>query len=59
MRFTMKSDHINHRKLYEVVTEDMVIEQAELEHLQTCDECLERIRVLVSQKLSKSPDPDQ
>ena len=52
----MKSDHIDNRKLCEVVTMDTVLEQAELEHLKTCDECMEMIRVLVRQTISQPPN---
>jgi hypothetical protein len=50
----MKSEHIDNRKLCEVVTMDAVLEQAELEHLKTCDECMEMIRVLVRQSIAKT-----
>ncbi len=48
----MNSEHIDNRKLREVVTMDAVLEEAELEHLKTCDECMEMIRVLVRQNIS-------
>jgi hypothetical protein len=51
----MKSDHIDNRRLYEVVNETTILEEAELEHLSICEECLELIRVLIRQK-SKSAD---
>jgi hypothetical protein len=51
----MKTDHIDNRRLYEVVNEAAFLEEVELEHLSTCEECLELIRVLVRQK-SKSAD---
>jgi hypothetical protein len=50
----MKSDHIDNRKLYEVVNESAILEQVEVEHLSSCEECLEMIRLLIRQKLSKS-----
>ena len=53
----MKSDHIDNRKLYEIVTMDAVLEQAAVEHLKTCDECLEIIRVLVRQTISNPLNP--
>ena len=53
----MMSDHIDNRKLYEVVTKDAVLERAEVEHLEICDECLEMIRVFVRQKQSKDATP--
>ena len=53
----MMSDHIDNRKLYEVVTKDTVLDRAEVEHLEICDECLEMIRVFVRQKQSKNATP--
>lgn len=53
----MKSDHIDNRKLNEIVTTDAVLTPAEVEHLQTCEECMELIRVLVRQHLSKNATP--
>ena len=50
----MKSDHIETRRLYEAVTEKAVLEQFEVEHLQTCEECLELVRVFVRQHIQKS-----
>ena len=47
----MKSDHIDNRRLYEVINESAVLEQAEIEHLSTCEECLEMVRILVRQTL--------
>ena len=48
----MESNHIDNRKLAEVVKEKATLDQAEIEHLSTCDECLEMIRVLVRQNVS-------
>ena len=50
----MQSNHIDNLRLYSVVNESAVLDEAELEHLSTCEECLELIRVLVRQSLSKS-----
>ena len=55
----MKSDHILTRRLYEAVTEKAILEQAEIEHLQTCDECLELVRLLVRQHLQKAKGINQ
>ena len=55
----MKSDHILTRRLYEAVTEQAILEQAEIEHLQTCDECLELVRLFVRQYLQKSKGSSQ
>ena len=49
----MKSDHIDSRKLYEVATSDAILDEAEVQHLKTCEECMEMIRVFVRQSLSK------
>ena len=49
----MKSDHIDNRKLSDVINEQTTLDQAELEHLRDCDECLEMVRLLVRQNLSK------
>ncbi|HYR43973.1 MAG TPA: hypothetical protein VER98_13170 [Terriglobia bacterium] len=49
----MESEHINNRRISEVVAEDAVLAQSEIKHLQQCEECLELVRILVRQKLSK------
>lgn len=49
----MDRDHIESIRLYEVVTNGAVFDRCEMEHLCGCDGCLEMIRVLVSQRLSK------
>ena len=53
----MKSDHIDNRKLYEVVTKGEILEEDEIEHLSNCEECLEMIRLLIRQNLSKNANP--
>jgi len=55
----MKSDHIPTRRLYTAVTEKAVLEQAEIEHLQICDECLELVRLFVRQNLQKAKGINQ
>jgi hypothetical protein len=50
----MKSDHISNRRLYEAVVEKATLEQPEIEHLRTCDECLELVRLFVRQHIQKS-----
>jgi hypothetical protein len=55
----MKSEHILTRRLYEAVTEKAILEQAEMEHLQTCDECLELVRLFVRQNLQKAKGINQ
>lgn len=49
----MTSEHIDNRKLYEVVAANAILDDAEVEHLKTCEECMELIRVFVRQNLSK------
>jgi hypothetical protein len=53
----MKSGHIDNSKLYEVVNETTILEQDEIEHLSTCEECLEMVRILIRQNLSRSANP--
>ena len=48
----MESEHIDNRKLYEVVAHQALLSKAEIEHLKSCEECLEMIRVLVRQQVS-------
>ena len=55
----MKSDHILTRRLYAAVTEKAMLEQAEIEHLQICDECLELVRLFVRQNLQKAKGINQ
>jgi len=50
----MKSEHILTRRLYEAVTQQAILEQSEIEHLQICDECLELVRLFVRQNLQKA-----
>lgn len=52
----MKSQHIDNRRLSAAVNEAVILEQDEVMHLSNCEECLELIRVLVRQSLSKSGD---
>ena len=52
----MQTQHIDNRRLYAAVNEGVILEQDEVEHLSKCDECLELVRVLVRQSLSKSAD---
>ena len=53
----MKSNHIDNQRLFKAVTQDALLEEAEVEHLSVCDECLEMVRVFVRQNLSKSASP--
>ena len=50
----MMSEHIDNRKLYKVVTEDAVLEEAEMQHLKTCEECMELVRVFVRHQISQN-----
>jgi hypothetical protein len=45
----MKSQHVDNRKLYEVVREKAVLDEIEMEHIGGCEECLQFIRILVAQ----------
>jgi hypothetical protein len=49
----MKSDHIDTDKLHEIVEERNILDAAEIQHLGECEECMEMIRFIVRQKLSK------
>ena len=51
----MESSHIDNHKLYEAVNESAILEPPEVEHLSTCEECMETIRVLVCHTFSKAP----
>lgn len=55
----MKSDHIDARKLYNVVAGTAVLEEFEIEHLKACDECLQLIRLLVRQHMQASKDTSE
>lgn len=46
-------EHIENQKLLAVVTKNLVLEENEVEHLKTCEECMEVIRVIVRQNISK------
>jgi hypothetical protein len=50
----MESRHIDNYKLYAVVAEETVLDPSEVEHLKTCEECMELVRVFVRQRLTKS-----
>ena len=52
----MQSNHIDNKRLYSVVNEGAILDAAEVNHLSQCEECLEMIRVLVRQNLSRSAD---
>jgi hypothetical protein len=58
-RVMVQSEHILTRRLYEAVTQHSILEQPEIEHLQTCDECLELVRVLVRHHIQKSKGTGQ
>jgi hypothetical protein len=49
----MKSEHIDNRKLADVVAEQAVLNKWEIEHMQACEVCLQSIRVSVEEQLSK------
>jgi hypothetical protein len=47
----MESAHIDKLKLQGVVAHTAVLTQSELEHLKTCDECLEVLRLIVRKQV--------
>jgi hypothetical protein len=49
----MKSQHVDNRKLFEVVRENAELTETEIEHIGSCEECLELIRKLVSHVVGK------
>jgi hypothetical protein len=49
---SMDSEHIDSRKLYDVVLEKTLLHKAEIDHLSTCEECMEIVRLLVRQQVS-------
>ena len=51
--YDMESEHIDHTKLGQVVDEEAVLSRIEIDHLRSCEECLERIRGLVRNRLSQ------
>jgi len=46
----MESEHIENDRLYQVVAEEVVLRPSEIEHLKTCEDCLEAIRILVGHR---------
>lgn len=50
----MEPNHVEVRKLYETVAGNAVLEESEIQHLGTCEECLQVIRILVEQLLPRS-----
>ena len=50
----MESSHVEARRLYEAVAGNAVFEQLEIQHLGTCEECMQMIRILVEQLLPAS-----
>lgn len=59
MVWDMKSDHIDTRRLYEVAAQKAILEQSEIEHLQSCEECLELVRIFVRQQIQLSKGTGQ
>jgi hypothetical protein len=53
----MESEHIDNRRLYDLIKEQAILNQSEVEHLKTCEECLELIRVLIRQQMAKGATP--
>ena len=50
------SAHIDDRKLFQAAVEEAVLDQVEVRHLATCEECMEMVRVFVRQNLSKAQE---
>jgi hypothetical protein len=51
--------HVDSRKLSEVFAEQGPLDDAELEHLKSCEDCLELVRILVGEKLDRENErPD-
>ncbi len=50
----MEPNHVEVRKLYETVAGNAVLEESEIQHLGTCEECLQVIRILVEHLLPRS-----
>ena len=50
----MESEHISKDTLGDVVADKATLDQSQIEHLRNCEECMETIRDLVRQQLSKS-----
>jgi hypothetical protein len=48
----MDSEHIDNRKLYDMVLEKTSLEKSEIDHLSKCEECMEIVRLLVRQQVS-------
>jgi hypothetical protein len=55
----MKSEHVDTRRLYEAVTQEATLEQFEIAHMESCEECLELVRVFVRQHIQVSKDKSQ
>jgi len=45
-------EHIANAKLYEVVVEEAALSPIEIDHLRTCDECMEVVRIMVRNRVS-------
>jgi hypothetical protein len=48
----MESPHIDKRRLVETVTQHIPLTSEETQHLESCEECLELIRLIVRQQLA-------
>jgi hypothetical protein len=48
----MGSTHIDNARLTKVVAEEVVLSPNEIEHLRTCEECLQLIRILVRNRIA-------
>ncbi len=51
-RASVMDEHIANAKLYEVVVKETALSTTEIDHLRTCDECMEVVRILVRNRVS-------
>jgi hypothetical protein len=49
---SVMDEHIANAKLYEVVVEEAALSPIEIDHLRTCDECMEVVRIMVRNRVS-------
>jgi hypothetical protein len=52
----LDSEHIDNARLRMVVAEETTMSPAEIEHLRSCEECLELIRILVRHRIAKATE---
>jgi hypothetical protein len=52
----MRSDHVNPDRLYESVYERAFLEEDEIQHMRTCEQCQELARMMVRQMVARRED---